>query len=525
MTRILIILIVLGLGAGDALGQAVLTATPVDVPAGGGAGYSTIEWRTLDGSNAELYKVGADGSLQLLSRSPGSEIDVDRVLPGTQTEYRLVRVDDGSTLATATIVGTYEVDPSLNLKRNFRPLAPWMTCQLLAAIALVIFALYLQRRSRFERYRRRLALAATAIILGWAIVLVLNVPPSVLDEQPPPDVQETVDAAEQLASGNGYVTYYHDGRAQPPRYPPGFSIVLAPLALLGHYPENILRGTTIFALLYLGIAMFAAYRLGGEVAAIIAALFVCFSTFIYAYAALELTEAFTAVLVVVILLLLDRTSTVRSFTCGAIAGALLTIRFQTIVCVPALLLALPTWRDRMYAAAGIAPFVAALAGYNWLTFGSPLSSGYDYWLPDIKPFAAAYSTRFYPQGDSPLIVDDRLQGWGLRWMCPCEAGGPMAALPNVLFYPLTLLGVFWIFAPPFITGYGLWRVWVSRREMAARFTLWLSAFTLLLFTFYFYKGARFLASVATILLIFAAAGIALNLQKLAVARSVNLANT
>ncbi|MGH9903815.1 MAG: hypothetical protein ACRD68_18555, partial [Pyrinomonadaceae bacterium] len=94
------------------------------------------------------------------------------------------------------------------------------------------------------------------------------------------------------------------------------------------------------------------------------------------------------------------------------------------------------------------------------------------------------------------------------------AGGPQAALPNVFLYPTVLLGLFWTFAPPLVTLCGLFYLWKHRRETAAKFTLWVTCFSLLLFTFYFYQGTRFMAAPATLLLIFASVNTARWLARL-----------
>src|SRR5437762_2113297 len=111
------LLLLLWLGPGEVLAQAVLTATPAEVPAGGGAGHSRIQWKTADGTEAELVRVNEDGSLQSMGRAAVADIEVDLVSPGKRYEYRLMSVDgSGSPLAVLTVTGTYEVDPALNWK-------------------------------------------------------------------------------------------------------------------------------------------------------------------------------------------------------------------------------------------------------------------------------------------------------------------------------------------------------------------------------------------------------------------------
>lgn len=101
-----------------------------------------------------------------------------------------------------------------------------------------------------------------------------------------------------------------------------------------------------------------------------------------------------------------------------------------------------------------------------------------------------------------------LGGLLLRWVCPCPDGGPQAALSNLFFYPSVLLGLFWIFVPPLLPVVGMLYCWEHRDTLTARFTFWLTALSLLLFTFYFYQGARFMAAPVTLLCVFASAKLA-----------------
>ncbi len=55
-----------------------------------------------------------------------------------------------------------------------------------------------------------------------------------------------------------------------------------------------------------------------------------------------------------------------------------------------------------------------------------------------------------------------------------------------------------------MTLLGFIYVWTERRETAAKFTLWLTMMSLMLYTFYFHQGTRFMAAPATLLLIYAA---------------------
>ena len=154
------------------------------------------------------------------------------------------------------------------------------------------------------------------------------------------------------------------------------------------------------------------------------------------------------------------------------------------------------------------PPLAALGLFNWLTFGSPFRTGYNYWLPGLKTFSPSYAITSPMQGDGPWLLGDALGGLLLRWVCPCPDGGPQAALNNLSFYPSVLIGLFWIFVPPLLPAVGILYGWEHRRTLAVRFAFWLTALSLLLFIFYFYQGARFMAAPVTLLCVFACAKLA-----------------
>jgi hypothetical protein len=200
----------------------------------------------------------------------------------------------------------------------------------------------------------------------------------------------------------------------------------------------------------------------------------------------------------------------RSFVPAAVAacmlGLLALVRLSAAVALPALLLSLPRHLLRRVVVFAL-PGLLALAIFQWATFGSPLRTGYDYWLPELKMFDATYALQ-RPMGDTPTMVGDRLNGALLGWLCPCpDDGGPLTQLPNVLFYPAVLFGPFWIFAPPLVGVLGLVVAVRSWREPAARYTLWLTLLTLVMLVFYVFQAARLIAAPAALLTIYAAVGV------------------
>lgn len=501
--------------ASFAANRVTLTAEPIEVPAGSGSGKTRIRWETEGTEDARLFVVKENNSLVQVGKGRAGEYQENFIFPNQIYEYRLYSTENLDVpLATITAIGTLEVNYLFGFDAIYQKIyKPWLLR--LGIIFLLLFgAGYLARRKKKSKLQTILITGAMILAMFSAATVINKERSMPFAEHPEPDAQETMDAARQMFEGNGYVTFYHENKAQPPRYPPSFSIALLPFASFGEYPTNIMFGAKFFALLYLAMAIFAAWMLGGRMAAILAAIFVGVSPFAEHYARIVMSETFTASLILLTVVLLHKPSFKKIIFAGAIVGFLITVRLQLIICLPALLLALPTMRQRVWAALSAAPFLLANGIFNRQTFGSFFKSGYDYWFPQLKMFAVEFAFRAYPQGDGPWIIPDLLRGWLMVWICPCEKGGTLAALPNIIFYPLVLLGVFWIFAPPFVPLYGLWSAWKSRREPAAKFALWLSGFSILLFTFYFYQAARFMAATSTLLLLFAAVKLGKKLQRI-----------
>ena len=355
--------------------------------------------------------------------------------------------------------------------------------------------------------RGRLTQAVTLCAIVWALLPVLTVQSVPLEGQPWPDSFEYADAAQQLAHGNGYVTYVHGDGPLPPRYPPGFSLSLAPFAAFGSFPDNVQLGVRAFAVLYVILAAMVAWRLGGWSAATLAAIFIGASPFASVSGSLVLSDAFAAGLSLPLALLVRSASPRLAAVAGVLTGVLTTIRLSSGLALPALLVS-ARGRTRWAILAGAAPLVLGLGIFQWLNFGSPLRTGYDYWLPGARYFDLALITSTRDFGDGPWLVPDRLGGRLMEWVCPCADGGPQATAANIVLYPAVLLGLFWTFAPPLVGAVGLFVLWRRRHDPDARFTFSLSILTVAFYCVYFYQGTRFVAAPATLLAIYGAVAVA-----------------
>jgi hypothetical protein len=70
-------------------GVAGIRAVPNPVPAGEGAGKTTINWQTSDGTVAEVYLVTDGASETLFARGTNGPADAPWITAGSTYEFRL----------------------------------------------------------------------------------------------------------------------------------------------------------------------------------------------------------------------------------------------------------------------------------------------------------------------------------------------------------------------------------------------------------------------------------------------------
>jgi 4-amino-4-deoxy-L-arabinose transferase-like glycosyltransferase len=354
---------------------------------------------------------------------------------------------------------------------------------------------------------RRLGVILAALVCAAVLVDVERAPERQLAEQPFPDSAEYASSAHSLAHDKGFFTYVHRDSRQPPRYTPGYPMMLEPFTAVGAYPRNVQRGAKFWAMVYVLVAMLAAWVLGGPLAGALAALFIVISPFARDSAGLVLSDAFVAAFTVLMLPLLRPTTRSGARLAGAMTGLATLARVTAGVNLIALLAAFPR---RLYKPVLIfaLPSLFGLALLQWALFGSPLESGYSYWGVARHMFALGYTTSDSVIRGGPYIFPDRLNGSLLNWVCPCQIGGPQASLPNLTFYPLLLAGVFWVFSPPLVPLLGLIYAWRRRRDAVGRYTLVVIVLSLLVFEVYHYQETRFMAGPATLLTVLASVWLA-----------------
>jgi 4-amino-4-deoxy-L-arabinose transferase-like glycosyltransferase len=331
------------------------------------------------------------------------------------------------------------------------------------------------------RARRGLEAGGLVAALVLGLALRWTTPAAVQDLRPRPDAMEYEEAARRLAHGDGYWLHI-GGKRYPPRYPPGFSALIAPaLLVLGDEP-----GTSIVVVLATaGAAIVATWALArvaaGPAAAAVAALLLATAPLHVQLSGAVMSEVPSSAAVAAVALLVlgaaRRASAAWWSAVGVAAGLAATIRQPNVLLLlPAAGITLTargissSTRLRHLAglAAGAGLGMAPLLVQQWHRFGSPLATGYGYWVADDL-FRASYV------------------------LGPPFAGG---SEPNALFYGAAALGLRSLYGWSVAILAGAGTVMGLGRGGAARTLAILGGGFLgalwLLHAFFFWQAERFL---------------------------------
>lgn len=253
--------------------------------------------------------------------------------------------------------------------------------------------LHAQRGKTGPRMRRMLAWGGLVLALLVGAAVRWTVPEAVQDLRPRPDALEYEEAARALADGDGYCLQF-DGACWPPRYPPGFSLLLVPAMWLtgGEVGGGI---WTVLAWALAGIAGVWALGLatGGPLSAGAAALLLALAPLHVRWSRAVMSDVPSATALTLLALgsvrLLSGGARPRSWwLLGAAMGLAALLRSTcTLVAAPVLLALAAQWRTEPATTQRLLAFAAGLAAgflpsalYGLVRFGSPLMSGYDYWV-------------------------------------------------------------------------------------------------------------------------------------------------
>lgn len=273
----------------------------------------------------------------------------------------------------------------------------------------------------------------------------------------------------------------------PGRYPPGFATVLAVGDALGVGVLGVLK---LAAIALVVLVVLAARRIGGPIAGAVAGLLCCASPWMLASGQFLMSDPLAALVAVAGLLAVDGQRSGWSVV-AVVAGVV--VRLFSVVGIAALFVV----NRRGALVAGVAA-VVLVGSFQWATNGSPLETGY---TQDSASWSAGFVFDGNRTGDGDWLVD----GSAAKATTPTNGERDW---PNAIAYPLVVLGISYVFMPPFLVLIGLSALWRRRSTEAARFAgAWLGGSLALALPYYF-QTPRFLAPAMMMMLVFTAVGVA-----------------
>ncbi|MEY3618437.1 MAG: hypothetical protein RL726_1135 [Actinomycetota bacterium] len=375
-----------------------------------------------------------------------------------------------------------------------------------------------------DAFRKHLIPKIPAIILVFLVAfglwMILDSEFIPLESQPFPDTQSYSSQARQIADGNGFVIDFDERISSaknlvgakdtyPSRYPPGYSIFLAPFVIVfGDSGIEVGVKVAVFAMFL--VAILIAKRLSGFLAASIVALAIVSSPFLRKSSTLVMSDAFGALLCLLAVLTVieltrrepGETKTRNlSISLGMICGFAMISRISLIFIFAAALLVFTKRGNLSWIVLGFVPFALFLGVLQHLQFGSPFRTGYSYYVHGYVEFSLSHLTQPNPYGERDFLFPDWSNGKLMTWTCPCDENGPIGKAPNIVFYPATLAGLYWIFMPPLFGVLGFIKLFITRTSLTYRFMAAVIALNTLMMFVYFFQGARLVAPSALILVI------------------------
>lgn len=276
------------------------------------------------------------------------------------------------------------------------------------------------------------------------------------------------------------------GDAPSGRYPPGLPVLLAAGDFAGVGVSQVIQFVAV-ALVVLVVV--TARRLGGPVAGAVAGLLCCSSPWLIASGGFVMSDPLAAALATAALLAVLNGRPAWAAV-ATIVGVL--VRLFSGVGIIALFAV-----SRRLAVVAAVSAAVLFGGFQWAASGSPFSTGYD---NGGASWAPAYIVDGDRTGDGNWLVD----GGAAKASTPDSSTRDW---PNLIAYPLVVLGVTFVFMPPFLAVAGLWALWVRRGTAAALFVGWWLAGSLAMALPYFFQSPRFLAPAMMMVLVYAAVGI------------------
>ena len=363
----------------------------------------------------------------------------------------------------------------------------------------------------------RLGPTGVAVAVALAAAAVAYTPRAwVSDLGPMPDAGEYATSARNLAHLRGFIIELL-GREYPPRYPPGFPLLLAPVFWLpGATRASAIHVVAAFAVVAVLLTYVLARRLGGPVAGLLAAGALLLRTEFVDWSHQVMSETATVAMATAIAVLLhhraqhagDARRQTSLVAIGLACGVAILMRYTNLVFVLAVATALlidarvraAPWRSAFALCAGPAFALGVLGLFDHITFGSVARTGYHYWVPYwhaslAKTFSLAYAAR--QPGAAAL--------------------GAFGGSPNLIYYGAYILlnvSSAW-FALAAVWGAA---VLVRRGNVGTRtvvvYAAALTTFLYLTFGLYFYQSGRFMAPLIGVFAAITGAGVADALRRL-----------
>jgi 4-amino-4-deoxy-L-arabinose transferase-like glycosyltransferase len=259
----------------------------------------------------------------------------------------------------------------------------------------------------------------------------LFIAPSWVADGPIPDAVEYLVTAQRLAHFESFRLLLL-GQEVPSQYPFGFPAFLAP----AYWLPGATLASGIYGVLLAGVGAVAltyglARRIGGTLAGVAAAVTLLLRPNFIDYNHQVMTESLTVALAVAAGFLLHLAAGAGGhrlgrylLAVGVVCGFAILVRYTNILLMVAVVLSWVAYRQArgergtaglvwpvLLLLAGPALAVGALAAYQQATFGSVLTTGYDYWLPArYGSLGATFSLRYALIGPR-YPAEGLLSGW------------------------------------------------------------------------------------------------------------------
>jgi len=312
-----------------------------------------------------------------------------------------------------------------------------------------------------------------------------------------------------------YHTYSHKllGNFYPPVIPFGYPLMIIPFYMIfGLQPYNAVYCSLFFSLLSIVFIYLIGKRVANRPTGVVAALFLTLCPLHIIYGKKIMSESLSTFLYLFVFWLFlkaieheqKRNVSLLLFM-GLIIGFSVSVRYANMLIYPAIIVSLIYARNfkfKLSIKEGVIVSIGVLIAlipifiYNYHAYGNPFSTGYIYWRPWMK-FNFLYSLKYFaqslPSGQKGNFIFylNAFLGIGIR----------------KYFYPLTILPL------TLIGGFSIVlknRKVISTSKILLMFTVAITSFHLIFYSFYRFQAFRFFLETIPFLFLIAAYSIGSN---------------